>query len=71
MAFNLKVYQVRGYPFQHPNKARLTDIEPEMRASCDEQYTDHKESNLDKEAMKEEVHRQFLRIKPVKKLDIL
>jgi len=71
MAFNLKVYQVRGYPFQHPNMERLTDTESQMRASCDEQYTDNRESNLKKEAMAEEVHRQFHKAKLVKKLNIL
>ncbi len=42
-----------------------------MRASCDEEYTDHKESNLDKKAMDEEVHRQFTKPIPIKKLDII
>lgn len=71
MAFNLKVYQTRNYPFEHPSMERLTDVESQMRASCDEQYTDHKESNLDKAAIAKDVHRQFLKTKPVKKLDIL
>jgi len=50
---------------------RLTDTESQMRASCDEQYTDNRESNLKKEAMAEEVHRQFHKAKLVKKLNIL
>ncbi len=70
MAFNLKVYQIRHYPFQHPYYTELKDVEQEMRASCDEQYTDHKESHLDKKAMDEEVHRQFLKVSATKKLDI-
>lgn len=71
MAFNLKVYQIRHYPFQHPYLRELKEGDHEMRASCDEQYTDHKESPLDKKAMDEKVHQEFLKLNLKKKLDLL
>lgn len=74
MAFNLKVYQVRHYPFQHPYYTHIEESDKELRSQCDENYTDHHDSNLDRKAMDEEVHRQMEPHKNIlnkKKLNII
>ena len=74
MAFNLKVYQVIHYPFQHPYYTHIEETNKEMSSQCGDDYTKKHETNLERKVMDEEVHRQFDKadkVRELKKLNIL
>ncbi len=60
MAFNLKVYQVIHYHYQHPYYTKIEESNKEMSSQCGDDYTKKHETNLERKVMEEEVHRQFL-----------
>lgn len=72
MAFNLKVYQVRHYPFNHPKVKELPKDDMLMKsktATDDDDYLNDYVNDSVKEAIDQQVHNQFENAR--KKLDLL